>query len=610
MNPSFFRQVIMVTYTQETRLLTLTTPLGADVLLLTAFAGREELSRLFHYELDMLSEEATIAPRDILGQHVTWNVEHFDKQPRHFNGVVSRFVPLDRQIHGLRVYRAEVVPWTWFLTRTADCRIFQNKSVPDIIKAVFDGFGLTDYEFALSGSYAPREYCVQYRETAFDFISRLMEQEGIFYRFRHEDGKHTMVLGDSNRVFEDCRENRVKYSPGSLTENHIFSWQHRYEFLSGKWSQTDYNFKTPTANLLTNTVALLDTPGIAEYELFDYPGLYTQSGEGRSLAKVRMEEVETPYDVAAGSSWCCTFTPGGKFTLSGHDCNEENKGYVVTSIEHSAVDHSYTNEGTGSEYSNTFTCIPDAVSFRPARRTPKAVVRGPQTAVVVGPAGEEIYTDQYGRVKVQFFWDRQGKFDENSSCWVRVSENWAGKNFGVVFHPRIGQEVIVEHLEGDPDRPIITGRVYNAVQMPPYPLPGQQTRSGIKTRSSKGGSASQSNELYFEDQSGSEDIYFHAQKDFHRVVENHDDLQVHNDQTIHVATTSTFTAGESITLKVGENSITIDQQGVSISAMSITLRAMSVQIGNGEVAIKAANFNVMALTTIDGVPGPYIPAVP
>lgn len=357
----------MATYTQESRLLSVSTSLGENVLLLTAFSGREELSGLFCYQLDMLSEDATITPRDILGQNVTWSVDHFDEQPRYFNGVVSRFVPLDRQIHGLRVYRAEVVPWTWFLTRTTNCQIFQNKSVPDIIKAVFESFGLTDYELTLTGSYPPREYCVQYRETAFAFISRLMEQEGIYYFFRHEDGKHTMVLGDSSLAFQDCRENQVKYSPGSLAPNHIFSWEHRYEFLSGKWTQTDFNFKTPNASLLTSTVALLDTPGIAAYELFDYPGLYMQSGIGRSLAKVRMEEVETPYDVAMGTSWCCTFTPGGKFTLQAHDCDEENKGYVITAIEHSAVDNSYSNEGEGSRYQNTFTCIPGTVTFRPAR---------------------------------------------------------------------------------------------------------------------------------------------------------------------------------------------------------------------------------------------------
>ncbi len=339
---------------------------------------------------------------------------------------------------------------------------------------------------------------------------------------------------------------------------------------------------------------------------------------------MRWPWVETPYDVAMGSSWCCTFTPGGKFTLQGHDCDEENKGYVITSIEHSAVDTSYSNEGEGSRYQNTFTCIPATVSFRSARRTPKAIVQGPQTAVVVGPAGEEIYTDEYGRVKIQFFWDRLGTFDENSSCWVRVAENWAGRNFGVVFNPRIGQEVIVEHLEGDPDRPIITGRVYNALQMPPYSLPSQQTRSGIKSRSSKGGSASQSNELYFEDQMGSEDVYFHAEKDFHRVVEHDDDLKVHNDQTIKVDKTCMYTAGDSITLSVGGSSIKIDDSGVTITGKTVSItgetsvsisgvtnasiKGGTIEMAGGEVNVDAVNVNIMALTTIDGVPGPYIPA--
>jgi type VI secretion system secreted protein VgrG len=598
----------MVHYTQPGRLLVLDTPLGQDVLLLSAFAGREELSRLFAYRLDMLSEDATITPEKILGKSVTWSVEHFDKEPRYFNGVVHRFVALDRQIRAMRVYRAEVVPWTWFLTRTADCRIFQNQTVPDIIQAVFANFGFTDYELNLSGSYPTHEYCVQYRETAFNFISRLMEQEGIFYFFRHEDGKHTMVLADSTRVFQDCRENDVKYNPGSLSPNHVFSWERQYDFLSGRWTQTDYNFETPNTSLLTQTNTLLDTPNLGQYERFDYPGLYRQLPDGRTVTKVRMEEEEAPYDVATGTSWCCTFTPGGKFTLGGHDCDEENRGYVITAIEHSAVDNSYNNTGVGSKYDNTFSCIPDSANYRPRRLTPKALVRGPQTAVVVGPKGEQIYTDQYGRVKVQFFWDRKGQFDENSSCWIRVAENWAGKNYGVVFNPRIGQEVVVEFLEGDPDRPLITGRVYNAVQMPPYPLPDHQTRSVIRSESTPGDDPTQSNELCFEDRAGSEDIYFHAQKDFHRVVENHDDLQVHKDQTIDIATTSTMKAGESIEFRVGANSIKIDNEGVTITALKVTITAGIVDIGDGEINIKGMAFSVEApLCTIMGIPGPYTP---
>jgi len=605
----------MVQYTQPGRLLVLNTPLGQDVLLLSAFGGREELSRLFAYRLDMLSEDVTITPEKLLGQSVTWSVEHFDKEPRYFNGVVRRFVALDCQIRGMRIYRAEVVPWTWYLTRATDCRIFQNKTVPDIVQTIFSEFGFTDYEFNLSGSYPTHEYRVQYRETAFNFISRLMEQEGIFYFFRHEDGKHTMVLADATRVFQDCRENDVKYSPGSLSPNHVFSWERQYDFLSGKWTQTDYNFKTPNTSLLTQSNTLLDTPNLGKYELFDYPGIYMQLPEGRTVTEIRMEEEEAPYDVATGTSWCCTFTPGGKFTLGGHDCDEENRGYVITTIEHSAVDNSYNNAGAGSKYNNTFFCIPDSTNYRPERLTPKAVVRGPQTAVVVGPKGEQIYTDQYGRVKVQFFWDRKGQFDENSSCWIRVAENWAGKNYGIVFNPRIGQEVVVEFLEGDPDRPLITGRVYNAVQMPPYPLPDHQTRSVIRSESTPGDDPEQSNELYFEDEAGSEDIYFRAQKDFHRVVEDHDDLQVHNDQTIDIATTSTMTAGESIELSVGANSIRIDQSGVTISAIKVTITAGVIQLGDGEINITGGAFSVetgnVDITSpaclINESPAPYVP---
>jgi type VI secretion system secreted protein VgrG len=605
----------MVHYTQPGRLLVLNTPLGQDVLLLSAFSGREELSRLFTYRLDMLSEDVNITPEKILGKSVTWSVEHFDKVPRYFDGVVRRFVALDRQIRGMRAYRAEVVPWPWFLTRAADCQIFQNKTYPDIVQAVFESFGFTDYEVNLSGSYPTHEYCVQYRETAFNFISRLLEQEGIFYYFRHQDGKHTMVLGDSPRVFQDCPENDVKYSPGSYAHNHVFSWERQYDFLSGKWTQTDYNFKTPNTSLLTNSNTLLDTPNLGQYELFDYPGLYMQLPDGRTVTKVRMEEEETPYDVATGTSWCCTFTPGGKFTLGGHDCDEENRGYIVTAIEHSAVDTSYTNDGVGSKYGNSFTCIPDSAKYRPPRLTPKAVVRGPQTAVVVGPKGEHIYTNKYGRVKVQFFWDRKGQFDENSSCWIRVAENWAGKNYGIVFNPRIGQEVVVEFLEGDPDRPLITGRVYNAVQMPPYPLPDHQTRSVIRSESTPGDDPQQSNELYFEDQAGSEDIYFHAQKDFHRVVENHDDLQVHQDQTINIATSSTMTAGESIELSVGENSIRIDQTGVTITAVKVMITAGVIDMGDGEFNFQGEGFDVEAMQInmeapecmINMSPAPYTP---
>lgn len=466
---------------QESRLLAVSTPLGEDVLLLTGFSGREELSRPFTYELEFLSEEEAIAPKDIVGKAITWSVNHQDKEPRHFHGIVRRFVAGALHLHGLRTYRAEVVPWLWFLTRTTNCRIFQNKTSPQIIEILFKEYGFKDYEPALKRSYPPWEYCVQYRESAFAFISRLMEHEGIFYYFRHEEDKHTLVLADHKGAYKDCVENQVEYSAGSLAPNHIDTWEHQCEFRTGRWAHTDYNFETPSTNLLTSTNTLMKLPGVGKFEVFDYPGDYRVKGEGEADVKVRMEEEEAGHDVVVGAGNCCTFTPGGKFTLQSHDtASEAGKSYVLTSVEHMATDASYGQNGEVSTYRNRFTCIPDTVTFRPARVTPQPVVHGPQTAVVVGPTSEKIFCDKYGRIKVQFHWDRLGKMNEESSCWVRVSQNWGGANWGGMFIPHVGQEVIVEFEEGDPDRPLVTGRVYNAEIMPPLELPANKTKSAIR----------------------------------------------------------------------------------------------------------------------------------
>jgi type VI secretion system secreted protein VgrG len=567
----------------------MTSPLGQDVLLLTGFSGDEGLSRLFSFRLAMLSENDSIAPADIVGKSVTWSVSQHDQPPRYFNGLVSRFAAGQTGARGLRMYRAEVVPWLWFLTRTANCRIFQNKSVPDIVQGLFDELGYSDYQANLQRSYAKWDYCVQYRETAFNFVSRLMEQEGIFYFFNHSDGKHTLVLADSKSAYTDCVESQITYAKGGGSLNQIDSWEHHYEFRSGKWTQTDYNFETPSTNLLSTTNTLVQLPGVQNFELFDFPGEYEVKGDGDAWTKVRMEEEEAPYDVATGSGGCCTFTPAGKFTLDAPaGSTEAGKSYVLTAVRHSAVDTTFVSTGQTPDYSNTFTCIPDSVTFRAPRLTPKPLAQGPQTAVVVGPSGEEIYTDKYGRVKVQFFWDRLGKKDENSSCWIRVAELWAGKNWGMIFNPRIGQEVVVEFLEGDPDRPMITGRVYNADQMPPYTLPANQTQSGVKTRSSKGGGTSDFNELRFEDKKDSEEVYFHAQKDFNRVVENNDTLKVGSSQADDGSQTIEIWKDRTETVKTGNEKVTIEQgnRDVTVKTGNDT---HTVEQGNRDVIVKMGN---------------------
>lgn len=593
----------MAEHTQVGRLLAINTPLGKDVLLLTGISGREEMSRLFSFQLDLLSEKSDIAPKDVVGKNVTFTVYPGQDAARHFNGFVSRFSAGGLQIRDLRFYRAEVVPWLWFLTQTADCRIFQNKTVPDIIEQIFKDLGFSDYKiFVNMDAHPTRDYCVQYRESDFQFISRLMEEEGIFYFFRHEDGKHTLVLDDQKNAYKDCPEKEVQHYIGSLEESHVTQWDHHYEFRHGKFAQTDYNFETPSTSLMTSTSTLVKLPNVDKFEIYDYPGEYMKKADGETLAKIRMEEAEAAHDVVQGASNCRSFCPGGKFTLKKHPCpSEAGKSYVITAIQHSASDSSYTqgSEAADQDYKNSFTCIPDSVLFRPARITPKPTVQGVQTAVVVGPPGEEIHTDKFSRVKVQFHWDREGKRDDSSSCWIRVSQAYSGQGWGSMCIPRIGQEVIVDFLEGDPDQPIITGRVYNAEQMPPFALPGNKVVTGMKSNSSPGGGGY--NEISMNDTKGKETMTVHAQKDLNTTIEN-------NETHIVVGGTQgvTVKGDASLTVQSGNRPISVDSGTYSVeAAKAVILHGKSEGVGiegNAEgVGIKGTGKGVGIEGTGEGV---------
>ncbi|MBI4002129.1 MAG: type VI secretion system tip protein VgrG [Nitrospira defluvii] len=553
-------------HTQENRLIGIETPLGKDILLLRGFSGQEGISRLSNFDLDLLSHDPDIKFEEIIGKRVTLRVTLGSDKKRYFNGFISRFMQTGSD-RGLANYRATMVPWLWFLTRTSDCRIFQKKTIPDIIEQIFKDLGFTDYKLQLQGSFQPRDYCVQYRETDFNFVSRLMEQYGLLYFFEHEKGKHTLVIANDPSAHQPCPEQKeAKWEAqgsGALAEDVITSFQWEQILRPGKYAVTDYNFETPSTSLDAEMKTTIEVGGNGKFEIYDYPGEYTKKNEGDTIAKLRMEEEETQYFVVSGTSSCRAFTSGYRFDLKDYVRKDMNRSYLLTSLHHAAtVGGTYTTTTVGkdeSTYTNSFTCVPHKVPFRPPQATPKPIIQGVQTAVVVGKAGEEIWTDNYGRVKVQFHWDREGKYDENSSCWTRVSQNWAGKQWGAMFLPRIGQEVIVEFLEGDPDRPIITGRVYNAEQMPPYPLPGEQTKSTIKSNSSKGGGGS--NELRFEDKKGGEEIYLHGQKDWNIVIENdksqsvgHDEsLNVGNNRTKTVGVDQSETIGSNKTIKVGSN---------------------------------------------------------
>ncbi|MEZ6138534.1 MAG: type VI secretion system tip protein TssI/VgrG [Pirellulaceae bacterium] len=486
-------------FEQATRSLNISTPLGDNAIFLTSLTAEEEMSRLFTFHLDMMSTDNSIQADDIVGKNITISLDYDDGEQRYFNGFVQRFSAGDEDVNGVRTYRAVVVPWLWFLTQTTDCRIFQEMTVLEIIEKIFDDLGFSDFDSSgVQGSHPTREYCVQYRESDYAFVSRLMEEEGIFYTFEHEDGKHTLLMADSAGAYTDCKESTVDYPRDRLASRgitpHIHGWEHNYTFRTGGWAHTDYNFKTPKTALMTTEKTLMTFQDVKKYEQYDYPGEYGVKSDGSSLARVRMEELELDHNLVTATSGCKSFTAGKRFTVGRHLCgSEEGKSFVIKKIKHEIREAAYQTrsgggESDGCEYRNQFECFPDSATFRPARVTRKPIVEGPQTAVVVGPGGSEIYTDEFSRVKVQFFWDREGQKDDQSSCWVRVSQAWAGQNWGFVCIPRIGQEVIVGFLEGDPDQPIIIGRGLQRDQMPPYELPANMTQSGIKTRSTQGGS--------------------------------------------------------------------------------------------------------------------------
>ena len=537
--------------TQATRQIAIETPLGEDVLILRSFQGQEAISKLFTFDLDLVSEEPSIKYDDIVGQTVTLRINLADGSSRYWNGYVSRFVQAGRDSN-VAVYHATVVPWLWFLDQTTDCRIFQSKTAPDIIKQIFQEYSFHDFSLSLYGDFVKRDYCVQYRESDFNFVSRLMEEEGIFYFFEHEDGKHTLVLGNDPGVHKPCpSQDSVRYegtAGGWQDDDVVLQWLQEQEVRPGTFTSTDYNFETPTANMLST----VNSKG--KWEIYDFPGEYAKKADGDKLAKVRLQEQQTPKYVARGTSDCRSFGVGYKFTLTDHYRDDVNQEYVITALRHSAHHNLGLTSGesdTTPAYENSFECIPSSTPIRPLRQTPVPVVQGCQTAVVVGPDGEEIFTDQYGRVKVQFHWDREGKKNENSSCWIRVSYPWAGKSWGGIQIPRIGQEVIVDFIEGDPDRPIITGRVYNAGQMPPWDLPGKKMVSGYKSNSTKGGGGY--NEISLDDTKGTELIQVHGQYDMDTKIEHDERRHVVNNRTKNVDVDETSTIGNNRTEKVGNN---------------------------------------------------------
>ena len=549
--------------TQQTRMVQIDSPLGPDVLFLHKLDGVEELGRVFEYDLSLVSENPAIKLDSLLGKPMGLALELHDGSQRHFHGIACR-CSQGAGMGQFAAYRVTLRPWFWLLSRTSDCRIFQNKTVPDIIKQVFRDLGFSDFEDALSSAYREWDYCVQYRETSFDFVSRLMEQEGIYYYFRHEKGRHVMVLADAYGAHATVPNYAsVPYYPPTdemRERDHIFDWHLDQEVQPGSLALNDYDFQRPGARLEVRS-AISRSHTAADYPLYDYPGEYVQSGDGEHYARTRIEAIQTQFERVQLRGNARGLGSGHLFKLSGYPREDQNREYLLVTARYRIVQEFYESGQGGGElqFESGFDCIDASQAYRPLPTTVRPIVQGPQTALVVGPKGEEIWTDQYGRVKVHFYWDRHDQSNENSSCWMRVSQSWAGKNWGSIQIPRIGQEVIVGFLEGDPDRPIITGRVYNAEQTVPYELPANATQSGTKSRSSKGGTPANFNEIRMEDKKGVEQLFIHAEKNQDIEVENdethwvgHDRTKtIDHDETVHVKHDRTETVDNHETITIG-----------------------------------------------------------
>ena len=594
-------------------------PLGADELLFRRMHAREELGRLSEIRLELLRDSAkpAVQPRSILGKTGCVTIKTSTPTPRHLHGVIAEFERGDEVAGRYDIYRMVLRPWLWQLTLGADCRIYQEKTVVQILDAVFQEYGTASrVDKRLRESYKPRPYTVQYRESDFEFVSRLMEEEGIYYYFRHERNQHTLVLCDGPGGHTAAPGGTLEWAGKAEGDRYrqdvITQWTRIHTLQPLKFSSTDFAPEAPTRDLAATASRSAPYPKPNQLEVFDYPGghddaaMGTNAAEkkekGKRLAELIVAGWESRHDTATALTPYRPLAVGSTFSLKKHSSDDGE--FLVTSSIAAAEYTGY--EGISKDVTTHYNCrfdvVPKSVKFQPARSARRPTVHGPQTATVIGPSGDEIHTDKYGRVKVQFHWDRLGEKDPKNACWVRVSQPWAGKGFGFMNLPRVGDEVVVDFLEGNPDRPLITGRVYNGDNPPPWDLPAQATVSGIKTRSSKEGGAGNANELRFDDKKGSEYVWFQAEKDYHQWVKNDSRLSVLGNRTQEVTKDDALKVGGKLdgeiakkaTLKIGE-----DAQASIGGDLSMKVKGATGLSVDGAAAVKVTGNT--AITTSDAL---------
>lgn len=586
-------------------------------LFLTMFTGIEAISRPFLFKLHIFSSKTDLKPTELIGKKVGFNINH--GSIRYFHGIISKFYISSMENNKILEYIAEVVPWFWFFNCAVDNNVYQNCTVIEIIENIFKKNNCHNYSLkGLRSTYKKKLYSVQHNETTFNFISRLLEENGICYFFEHYKDKHVLVLSDNNSNFTTIDHSAI-YDSSNASFSCINKWAHAFNFKAGKITYNGYDFLHPQKELLCFYESDHNFSFEKKFEIYKFVGENEQDIDLKSMAKLDSELQDVSAESISGESTYFNFSSGKKFKINQTNMIKENT-YILTQVQHKMFDPKFYPErhefdDKNKVYSNSFLCIPSFVTYRPARIAKKPRVHGLQTAIVVGPAEEDIYTDKFGRIKIRFYWDRDGKSrKENSSCWVRYMQTWTGKHWGTLFIPRIGQEVIVSFIDGDPEQPIVVGGLYNFDQMPPFDLPKQKTQSGFKTHSSKNDDMSKGNEFRFEDQDGHEEIYLHAQKDLNVFVEHDKLVEINNNHTVKVKNNKTNTIEEgndtttlekgdsilkvnqgnqetkilsgkktvealqSIEFKVGSNSITIDQAGIHLKGIQLNIDGTLVAI--------------------------------
>jgi type VI secretion system secreted protein VgrG len=594
------------TITQANRLLSITTPAGEDVLLLNSFTGQEGISQPFRFVVDLVADvqnnnQSKVTPHELVGKTFTITIQLEGGEERYINGYCERF-GTGMQADDFAYYSATIVPWFSFLSLASNCRMFQNMTVPDIIQQVVSDHGYSSsFENRLTKTYTAWDYCVQYRETDFAFLSRIMEAEGIYYYFQHENGNHVMILGDAPSCYVDLPEqSSFKYSPVTgleVLEDTIRTWSSEERIHSGKWTVRDYHHEMPTSTLESTDSSSDVADEGKKFEVYDYPGEYAKKfnepasrlsdvrPEGDKLTPESTQAREATRLVVSGTSRCRAFTSGYKIKVSG---GSAAGSYLLTGISHWAAQRpAYrTSDNAAAGYENEFQCIDAGTVFKPIEQTPKPVIHGLQTAVVVDESSsgntEEIWADKYGRVRARFHWDRSGKY----ACWLRVVQPWAGKAWGHQWLPRVGDEVAVSFLEGDPDCPVVVGSIYNSDNMPIFTLPDNKTQSGILTRSSTGGGSSNFNMLRFEDKTGSEEINIQAEKDWNSLIKNNETRSVKNDRT------TTIHVNDSRTVETGNDTLQVQQGKRTITVMGNI--AETCQQGNISTVAQQGNISTQA----------------